>query len=90
MNKWEVLKRPKLVKGKYVVLLVVVAILAYAGLIYLALNNLANSTVFMILLGAMVLLPSLIMLPIYRFTTTHFDEIIKKIDQDGQEEEEEE
>ncbi|MCQ2419226.1 MAG: hypothetical protein MJ085_05500 [Clostridia bacterium] len=88
MKRSDLPKPPKLVKTKYVWLLVLVAVLAYAGLIYLALNNIANSTVFMILLGAMVLLPSLIILPVYRSITNHFDEIMKKIDEDGQDEDE--
>ena len=88
MRKRDLPKPPKLIKTKYVWLLVIMAVAAYAGLIYLALNNIANSTVFMILLGAMVLLPSLIMLPVYNSITTHFDEIVKKLDEDGEDEEE--
>lgn len=88
MRRRDLPKRPKLVKTKYVWLLVIVAVLAYAGLIYLALNNIANSKVFMILLGAMVLLPSLIMLPVYHSINSHFDEIVKKLDEDGMDEEE--
>lgn len=90
MEKWKAPKRPKIVKGKYVVILIIAAILAYAGLIYLALNNLANSKLFMILLGAMVLLPSLIMFPVYHSITTHFGDIVKKLDEaEGEEEEQE-
>lgn len=88
MRRRDLPKRPKLVKTKYVWLLVLVAVAAYAGLIYLALNNIANSTIFMILLGAMVLLPSIIMLPVYRSINSHFDEIMKILDEDGKDEEE--
>lgn len=73
-------KRPKLIRTTPLLLIVTGFLVLYAGLIYLALHHLTNSTVFLCLLGAMILLPPLLTWLLLHAFSGSFQDVLRELD----------